>query len=52
MTAVCPRVFEILTTLTFGALRGNHIVSTAFETVERNTEAKKVRRPRVVSNAS
>ena len=30
---VCPRLFVILTTLTFGALRRNHIVSTAFETI-------------------
>ena len=30
--AVCPRWIEILSTLTFGAPRKNHIVSTAFET--------------------
>ena len=30
---VCPRLFEILTTLTFGAQRENRIVSTALETV-------------------
>ena len=32
---VCLRLFESLTALTFGALRKNHIVSTAFETVEK-----------------
>ena len=31
--AVCPRLFEILTTLTFRALGRSHIVSTAFETI-------------------
>ena len=31
--AVCPRLFEMLTTLTFGALRRNHTVSTAFATI-------------------
>ena len=31
---VCPRLFEFLNTLTFGALRKNHIVSTAFEAVQ------------------
>ena len=30
---VCPRLFGILTMLTFRALRRNHIVSTAFETI-------------------
>ena len=33
MTAVCPRLFEILTTLTFGALRKNHIVSPTVEDI-------------------
>ena len=45
-TGDCPRLFDLLTTLTFGALRKNHIVSTAFETI---TKKKKARRPRVVS---
>ena len=35
---VCPRLFEILTTLKFAAHHRNHIVSRAFETVEKNTE--------------
>ena len=39
--AVCPLLFEFLTTLTFGAQRGNHSVSTAFETMaETNTETR------------
>ena len=41
-SVVYPRVFEILTTLTFGALRKNHIVSPAFDTIKkkrRDTEA-------------
>ena len=38
--AVYPRVFEILTILTFGALRKNHIVSTAFETIAKTKNAK------------
>ena len=33
--AVCPRLCEIPTTLTVGAQRRNHIVSTAYETVAR-----------------
>ena len=33
MTAVCPRLFEILTTLTCGALHKNHIVSPRFEDI-------------------
>ena len=47
--AVCPRLFEFLTTLTFGALRRNHMVSTPFETVakkkskRRDTEGSFVR---------
>ena len=42
---VCPRLLEILTTLTFGAQRGNHSVSTAFETIAKKTttETRKVR---------
>ena len=32
-SAVCPRLFECLTTSTFGAQSRNHIVSTAFETI-------------------
>ena len=35
---VCPRLFEILTTLTLGALRRNHIVSTALETIAKKKE--------------
>ena len=31
--AVCPRLFEFLTTLTFGAQARHHNVSTAFETI-------------------
>ena len=38
MTAVHPRVFEILTTLTFGALRKNHIVSPTFEDITKKHE--------------
>ena len=33
-----PRLFEILTTLTFGSQRRNHIVSAAFETIAKNKE--------------
>ena len=36
MTAVCPRLFEILTTLTFGTLRKNHIVSPTIEDITKN----------------
>ena len=32
---VYPRVFEILTTLTFGALRKNHNVSPTFEDISK-----------------
>ena len=32
-TADCPRLFEFLTTLTFGAQNRNHIVPTALETI-------------------
>ena len=47
MTAVCPRLFEFLTTLTFGALRKNHIVSTALETVAKKNKRirQKQRKP-------
>ena len=31
--AVCPRLFEFLTTLTLGALGRNHIVSTVFGSI-------------------
>ena len=41
--------FEFLTTFTFRALHGNHIVSTPFETLvkktKQNTETAKTRRP-------
>ena len=37
---VSPRLFEILTTRTFGALRRNHIVSTAFETIAKKNRSK------------
>ena len=50
--AVCQRLFEILTTLTFGAQRRNNIVSTALETVSKKTEMKKARCPRAISNLS
>ena len=51
------RLFEFPTTLTFGALSRNHVVSTVFETiaektVAKKTETRKVRCTRVVSNAS
>ena len=39
--AVYPRVFEILTTLKFGALRTKHIVSTAFETITKKRKKNK-----------
>ena len=35
-TAVYSRLFEILTTLTFGALRKNHIMSKTFEDTQKN----------------
>ena len=38
--AVCPRLFEFLTTLTFGALRKNHIVSTTFEDIAKKNTKK------------
>ena len=49
---VYPRVFENLTTLTFGALRTNHNVSPTFEDIQKThkTETKKTRHPRAVSN--
>ena len=42
--AVYPRVLEILTTLTFGALRKNHIMSKAFEAIKKK-ESQKQRKP-------
>ena len=45
--AVCPRLFEFVTTLTFRALRRNHMVSTAFGAIEkkkRQSETRKARR--------
>ena len=54
--AVYPLVFEILTTLTCGALgKKNHIVSTEFETIAKTKNVKKERKkrcPRAVSNVS
>ena len=51
--AVYPRLFEFLTTLTFGALRKKHILSPIFEDIAKNTKkTTKPRRPRVVSNVS
>ena len=38
---VCPRMLEFLTTLTFGAQRRNHIVSTAIETIAKKKEKQK-----------
>ena len=39
--AVSPRLFEFFTTLTLEALRKNHIVATACETIaKKNTETK------------
>ena len=39
--AICPRLFEILMMLIFGALRRNHIVSTALETIAKKNRNKK-----------
>ena len=54
--AIYPRVFEILTTLTFGALRKSHSVSPTFEDItkkkNKKTKTMKPRRPRVLSNVS
>ena len=36
--AVCPRLFEILTSLTFRALGRSHTVSTACETIAKKTQ--------------
>ena len=47
---VCPRLFEFLTTLTVGAQRRNHTVSTAFETITKKTETVKARCPHAISN--
>ena len=38
---VCMRLFEFLPALTFGAQRGNHIVSTAFETIAKKQHRDK-----------
>ena len=43
--AVCPRLFEILTTLKFGALRKDHIVSTACEDITKKRKRQKQRKP-------
>ena len=40
MTAVCPRLFEILTTLTFGALRKIHIVLSTVEDITKKKNRK------------
>ena len=45
---VCPRLFEFLATLTFGALRKNHNVSTAFETIAKKKRRKQKQRKPVV----
>ena len=50
--AVCPRLFEFLTTLTFGQ-RGDRTVSKAFETIDKkitNTETRKAPYPHATSN--
>ena len=36
--AVCPRLFGILTTLTFGAQRKNHIASKLIETISKKSD--------------
>ena len=36
--AVCPRLFEFFTVLTFGAQRRNHIESAAFETITKKRD--------------
>ena len=38
LSAVCLRLFEILTTFKFGAQRRNHIVSTDFDTSPKNRD--------------
>ena len=50
--AVCPSLFEFLIILTFGAQRGNHIVSTAFQTIAKQPETGKARCPHAISNLS
>ena len=41
--AVCPRLIEFLTMLTFGAHRRKHIVSTPCETIaKKKTETKRL----------
>ena len=37
-SAVCPRLFENFTTSTFGTLRRNQVVSTAFESIEKSKQ--------------
>ena len=50
-SAVCPRMFGILTTWTVGAQRTNHIVSTTFETIaKKHTETGKALYPHAISN--
>ena len=51
---VCPRLFEFHTTLTYGAQRRNHVVTTPLETIAKktNTETRKARCPRAISNLS
>ena len=45
------RLFGLLTTLTFGARRSNHIVSVALETIAKNnSETRKVPCPRAITN--
>ena len=46
----CMRCNWRRTTLTFGTLRKNHIVSTAFETIAKKKQNNKKRCPRAVSN--
>ena len=49
--AVCPRLFEFLTTLTFGTQRRNHIASTpSVANTKKYTEIKKARRPHAISS--
>ena len=42
---VYPRVFKILTALTFGALRKNHNVSPTFEDIQKKTHWTEKRKP-------
>ena len=53
MTAVCPRLSEILTTLSVGALRKKSHCVTKIRGHHKNTHKKmKPRRPLVVNNVS